>query len=428
MNSQEKSLISETGNEGLKKIPPQNVKKRKIKDILGEGIAYLFSSFGIIALICIVFYIFSEGGSVLSWQFISSNYNKSSITCSYSQTRDSSIVYKDPGISNVYFSSEWGIGLEDSTDSQKKAIVAINYIDNLSPFKNMTNSGTESYYSVPLSSSLDSGLLYDKEGNTILALAKNGAKAMAEKFDEGTSIVTLTVSTPGGGIKGSLITTFYMIILTLAVALPIGTGGAIYLTQYAKQNRLNRIIKSLINITAGIPTIIFGLVGAIIFIPFINAVSGSSGGSILSGALTLSVMLLPIIIATTEEAIKTIPSAYSSASLALGASQTQTTFRIILPNALPGIMTAVLLSIGRIIGESAALIYAVGTSIKDQVILNSSSTTLAVHIWSLMAGENPNFKSACAISIIIIVIDLVLNILVKIFGYRLKLKFQGGKK
>ncbi|MFA6627718.1 MAG: ABC transporter permease subunit, partial [Bacilli bacterium] len=135
-----------------------------------------------------------------------------------------------------------------------------------------------------------------------------------------------------------------------------------------------------------------------------------------SGALTLSIILLPIIIKTTEESLKVIPHSYRMASLALGASRTQTTFKIVLPNALSGILTATLLSIGRIIGESAALIYAVGTAIKDTAIINDKSTSLAVHIWSLMSGENPNYELACAISIIILMVVALISIGVKIIS------------
>ncbi|MDD4123725.1 MAG: ABC transporter permease subunit, partial [Bacilli bacterium] len=199
--------------------------------------------------------------------------------------------------------------------------------------------------------------------------------------------------------------------------------AAIYLTQYAPKNKITSIMQSMIDMTSGIPSIIFGLVGAIVFIPFMNNLIGSDGGSIASGALTLAIMLLPIIIRTTEEAINVIPTTYRNASLALGASSTQTTFKVILPNALGGILTSVLLSIGRIIGESAALIYAVGTAIKDTAIINQKSTSLAVHIWSLMSGESPNFELSCAISIVILVIVLVLSIITKLVAKKLN-KFE----
>jgi phosphate transport system permease protein len=225
-------------------------------------------------------------------------------------------------------------------------------------------------------------------------------------------------SVGGGGIRGSLLTTLLLIALTLVIALPIGIISAIYLHEYAPQNKFTDIIRSLIDMTNGIPSIIFGFVGAIVFIPMMNGIIGSQGGSIASGALTLTIILLPTIIKTTEESLKTIPLSYRQASLALGASQTQTVFKVVLPNAIGGLLTATLLSIGRIIGESAALIYAVGTVIKDTVAINERSTSLAVHIWSIMAGENPNFELASSIAILILVVVFILNITVKLISSR----------
>ena len=179
----------------------------------------------------------------------------------------------------------------------------------------------------------------------------------------------------------------------------------------------------MIDMTGGVPSIIFGLVGVIIFIPILNNLIASDGVSLMAGALTLSIMLLPVIIKTTKEAIDVIPQSLSQASLALGASQTQTTFKIILPNAIPGILTSTLLCIGRIIGESAALIFVVESQVQDSVSVNKGATTLATHIWNLLGGENPNYKLACAISIVILTMVLILNIIVKIIGKKLN-KFE----
>ena len=164
-------------------------------------------------------------------------------------------------------------------------------------------------------------------------------------------------------------------------------------------------------------TIIFGFIGVIIFIPFVNSITGSSGGSILSGAFTLAIMLIPTIVKTTEESILALPKGYMDSSLALGASRTETVFKVILPNAVPGIITSAILSIGRIIGESAALVFAIGASIQDNVSLTNSSTSLAVHIWVLLSHENPNYDAACAISIIILIIVLILSLLTKLISY-----------
>ena len=210
-----------------------------------------------------------------------------------------------------------------------------------------------------------------------------------------------------------------MILITLAIALPIGICAAIYLSVYTKKNKLTSILESMIDMTGGVPSIIFGLVGVIVFIPALNGLIKSDGVSLMAGALTMSIMLLPVIIKTTKEAIDVIPKSLSQASLALGATQTQTTFKIILPNAISGILTSTLLCIGRIIGESAALIFVVGSQVSDSVSVNKGATTLATHIWNLLGGENPNYELACSISIVILMMVLWLNIIVKIIGKKL---------
>jgi phosphate transport system permease protein len=138
----------------------------------------------------------------------------------------------------------------------------------------------------------------------------------------------------------------------------------------------------------------------------------------LSGSLTLAVILLPVIIRSTEESLKVVPNDFRYASLALGANRTQTTFKVVLKNALPGMLTATLLAIGRIIGESAALIFAIGTAVKDDITIFGRSTTLAVHIWSLMTDEPANIELASTIALIILMIVLVLNLTVKLVSRR----------
>ena len=230
----------------------------------------------------------------------------------------------------------------------------------------------------------------------------------------------------GEGIRGSLLTTLSLIGFSLLFALPLGVGAAIYFGVYAKKNAFTNAIRTLIDVTSGIPSIIFGLAGAIIFIPFTNALSGSTGGNIFSGSLTMAVMLLPIIVKTTEESIRVIPQSLTQASLALGASRTQTTFKVVLPNALPGILTSTLLSIGRIIGESAALVFAMGATIGDYASLTDGNASLAVHIYVILGGEAPRYQAACAIAIIILIVVLVLSLLVKFISLRLN-RFKGAQ-
>ena len=214
--------------------------------------------------------------------------------------------------------------------------------------------------------------------------------------------------------------------MTLVIALPVGILTAVYLTEVAKDTPINRMIKSLISMLTGVPSIIFGLMGAALFIPLTMRIMDTQGGSLISGALTMAVVVLPVIIKSTEEALLVVPKSYKEASYGLGASVTQTTFKIVLPNAIPGILSATLLSVGRIIGESAALIYGIGTAIKDVVRLDEKATTLAVHIWSVMAGEVPNIELASAIAVILLITVFSLNLTIKMITHRYMKRYEGG--
>ena len=159
-----------------------------------------------------------------------------------------------------------------------------------------------------------------------------------------------------------------------------------------------------------------------IYIPFVSLFTGKSDYSILAGALTMTIVLLPVVIKTTSEALISIPSHYMSSSLALGATKSQTIFKIILPASLPGILTSALLCIGRIIGESAALIFVMGSSIKDNINIFQGATSLSLHIWSITRADKPNYEAACAISIIILLVVFLLNVIVKIISYKINKK------
>ena len=176
----------------------------------------------------------------------------------------------------------------------------------------------------------------------------------------------------------------------------------------------------------GVPSIIYGLMGSAFFIPLAQSMFSNriDSGSIISGAMTLSVIVLPVIIRSTESALDVVPKDYKLASLALGANETQTIFKVMLPNALPGILSASLLAIGRIMGESAALIFAIGTVITDEVSIFGQGTSLAVHIWASMASENPNFALAATISIILLVVVLSINLLIKFITYKFMKRFR----
>ena len=381
-----------------------------------NGITFLFSSFGILLFIAIFCFTFTKGWKNLSFEMIVNDYyEKPYFLCSKIK-EDSYFTLENEN--DIYYSKHFGIGLKDAQDLEGNPIVKIVFIHNLSPIKNATNlEGNK--INIKEGVIIKRLQIIDTEGKMNVQTASIGAKKMCEVLDTSYEIKELYYCIAGGGIRGSLITTFYLILLTIVIVAPIGILSATYLAIYAKKNRVTNLLRILIDMISGIPSIIFGLVAVVVFIPFVNGITKNTGGSIVSGAITLAIMLLPTVIKTTEEAIYAIPKSYWSASLALGASETQTTFKIMIPNAISGILTSVILSIGSIIGESAALIFAIGTVIQDEISIFSASATLAVHIWSVLSQDSPNYGQACAISIIILLIILVINLLVKLLGKRL---------
>ncbi|MGI6161028.1 MAG: phosphate ABC transporter permease PstA [Christensenellales bacterium] len=210
----------------------------------------------------------------------------------------------------------------------------------------------------------------------------------------------------GGGIFPMIVTTVYMIGIALAIAVPIGVFTAIYLTEYAKRgSRLVYLIRLAAESLSGIPSIIFGLFGMLFFV---TALKWS--WSLLAGAVTVSIMVLPTIIRSTEEALKAVPDAYREGSFGLGAGKLRTVFRIILPSAAPGIITAIILSIGRIVGETAAIMLTAGTVARIPQTVMQSGRTLSVHMY-LLAKEGIDFSEAYATACVIIVVILGINAL-----------------
>ena len=210
-----------------------------------------------------------------------------------------------------------------------------------------------------------------------------------------------------GGIWPMIISTLYMVVVSLLIATPIGILSAVYLQEYAKQGRVVKVIRFSTECLAGIPSIIYGLFGALFFVSYLKL-----GYSILAGALTVSIIILPVIIRTTEEALKVVPLSYREASLGLGATKFQTLYKVILPSAVPGVLSGVILSIGRIVGESAAILLTAGTVAKMPEGIMSSARTLTVHAY-LVTKEAGDINQAAAIGIVLIVIILSLNTLAK---------------
>lgn len=391
--------------------------KRKVKSG-GLNIATYLSSFLTICLFLGIFiYCIITGGKSLNFNLFTSDYYETSYFATIEKNDTLTFDLKDTD--DTFYSTSWGIGLKDGEDLEKNKCIYIAYIDDKSPLKAAKVEGKDELIVVEINQIIKRVQLTTAEGEDILLTSKSGAKTIAKELDKGIKINELYFATIGGGARGSLITTILLILITLVFSIPLGVFSALYLANYSKNNIFTKILRSLIDMISGVPSIVFGLAGAIIFVPFVSSISSGNGISILAGALTLTIMLLPIIIKNTEDAINTIPKSYKMASLSLGASETQTTFKIILPNSIPGILTSVLLSIGRIIGESAALIFVMGSAIQDNVSLFKGSTSLAVQIFSVLSGENPNYASACAISIIILIVVVLLNIIIKLISKRL---------
>ncbi|MGI6734713.1 MAG: PstA family ABC transporter permease [Bacilli bacterium] len=384
-------------------------KKRKSIDFIANLTTYVSAFFSILLLSGIIIYILSNGVRNLSWNFITSDYKE---TLNIVNVESASKDYDNPHIKDTYFSERYGVGLKDDKTVDGNPCVRISYIAVNSPF--LTLNSRNGTYTAQVGENLDVLMGVSAENTDVFASQKDGAKKFALALDRAVEVSYLHLIHSGGGIRGSLFTTLYVIGLTLVFSIPLGISAAIYLTLYAKEGKFKAIITNMIDATSGVPSIIFGLVGMIVFIPFVATFSGRNGYSILAGALTMTIVLLPIVVKTASEAIKVVPNDYLAASLALGASKTQTIFKVVLPNALPGLLTAVLLSIGRIIGESAALMFVLGTSIEDYPRIFNGSTTLSLHIWSLTQAEVPNFGAACSISIIILLVVFLMSISVKI--------------
>ncbi len=210
--------------------------------------------------------------------------------------------------------------------------------------------------------------------------------------------------TGDGGIWPMVVTTIYTIAISLLIATPIGILAAVYLQEYAKQGRLVKVIRFATESLTGIPSIIYGLFGAVFFVTTLKL-----GMSIIAASLTLTIIVLPVIIRTTEESLKTVPHSYREGSLALGTTKLQTLYKVILPSAMPGILSGIILSIGRIVGESAAIFLTAGTVAAMPDSIFSSARTLTVHSY-LVTQESGDIELAAAVGIVLIVIILVLNL------------------
>lgn len=220
------------------------------------------------------------------------------------------------------------------------------------------------------------------------------------------------------GIAGNIVNTLYIIVITLVIATPIGVGSAIYLNEYAKPGKIVRIIEFTTETLSGIPSIIFGLFGSVFF-----GTTLKLGYSLLTGALTLSLMILPLITRNTQEALRTVPDSYRSGALGMGATKWHMIRTILLPSAMPGIITGVILAIGRIVGESAALLFTAGSGYLlpkaggwlSKILQPGGTLTIQLYLSSSKAEYNVAFGIAFVLLVIVLCINFLTKYLAKRF-------------
>lgn len=263
-------------------------------------------------------------------------------------------------------------------------------------------------------------LIYFSAAAAILLLAG----IIGYVFFKGISVITpsflfgvTSVLKGTSGILGNIVNTLYIIVLTILICAPVGIGAAIYLNEYAKHKKLIKIIEFTIETLSGIPSIIFGLFGFVFFGGTLGL-----GYSVLTGALTLSIMVLPLITRNTQEALKAVPAGYRSGALGIGATKWYMIRTIILPSAMPGITTGIILAIGRIVGESAALLFTAGSGYKLSKSLFKKAFepggTLTIQLYlSMQKGE---YDIAFGIALVLIIIVLGINLLTALISKRVK--------
>lgn len=220
------------------------------------------------------------------------------------------------------------------------------------------------------------------------------------------SLFELKYTTENVSMMPAIVNTLIITLLSLLIAGPIGIFSAIYLVEYAKKgNKLVNIVRITTETLSGIPSIVYGLFGMLFFVTTMKC-----GYSLMAGALTLSIMVLPVIMRTTEEALLSVPNSFREGSFGLGAGKLRTIFKIVLPSAIPGILAGVILAIGRIVGETAALIYTAGTVAELPKSVMSSGRTLAIHMYSL-SKEGLYTDQAYATAVVLLVIVVLINML-----------------
>ena len=236
------------------------------------------------------------------------------------------------------------------------------------------------------------------------------------------SLFAWKYTTKNASMLPAIINTVFMTLLSLLISVPIGIGAAIYLVEYAKkENKLVEVVRITTETLTGIPSIVYGLFGALFF-----AAALKWKLSLISGAFTLAIMVLPVIMRTTEEALLSVPEYYRTGSYGLGAGKLRTVFRVVLPSAIPGILSGIILAIGRIVGETAALIYTAGSIPEVPESLFDTTRTLAVHMYNL-SKEGLYTNQAYATAVVLLVLVLLINYGSDLLADKLS-KASGGEK
>jgi len=220
------------------------------------------------------------------------------------------------------------------------------------------------------------------------------------------SLFSLTYSSENVSLMPAMISTAIITLASLIIAAPLGIFSAVYLVEYAKRgNKIVSLVRTTAETLSGIPSIVYGLFGLLFFVTFLGW-----GFSILAGAFTLAIMILPLIMRSSEEALKSVPDIYREGAFGLGAGKLRTVFRIVLPSAMPGILAGIILSIGRIVGETAALIYTAGTVAQIPTDPMQSARTLSVHMYSL-SSEGLHTNEGYATAVVLLLVVVLINTL-----------------
>lgn len=379
------------------------MKSRQIKDLLVKALIWSSAIFSGGVLIVVVSFIFTNGWSLISTDFITRDF-RGDLSVVYVELAET--IFTTSG-NDYIFIDQLGIELEPTDEG----IIVMN-IDRNSPTLTAVDRAGNPF-------GLSTGQVI--EGVNEARLNENSTtEDILSAFDT-VGELSLRVRTLGGGVWPLIVSTLLLVVVTLVIAAPIGILAATYMVEYAKQGLIVNTIRFAVEILAGMPSIIYGLFGLVFF----NRMLGMNQ-SIFTGALTLTILLLPIMIRSTEEALKTVPQSFREASLGLGANKIQTIFKIVLPGAIPGITVGVILSIGRIVGETAALLFTLGGFARMPVNMATGNlsifeqgATLTLRAY-FEVQESGNVEMAAAIGIVILVIVFVLNMLSKVITKRFR--------